>query len=62
MFYLPTYCALFVNTGSDGSFIFKNIPTGPYSLQTGHTAGYQDCHYDPEAKGGQFPPFSLKER
>ena len=36
--------------------------TGPYSLQTSRTAGYQDLHYDPEAKGGQFPPFSLKER
>lgn len=60
LFYLPTYAAVFVNTGGDGTFAFENISTGPYSLQTSRTAGYQDVHYDPEGRGGQFPQFSLK--
>ncbi|MGO9113433.1 MAG: M56 family metallopeptidase [Thermoguttaceae bacterium] len=61
LFYFPTFSAMFVNTDKDGTFIFKDIPIGPYSLQTSRTRGYQDVEYDPEGKSGQFPQFSLKE-
>jgi len=61
LFYIPTYSAVFVNTDKDGTFIFKDIPVGPYALQTSHTRGYQDAQYNPDGKPGQFPQFLLKE-
>ena len=61
LFYLKTYASIFVNTDSNGVFIFKDIPTGPFSLQVSHTAGYQDAIYNPEGQPGQFPQFSLKD-
>ena len=42
-------------------FVFKDIPKGPFSLRSSHTAGYQDAVYNPDGKPGQFPPFSLKD-
>jgi protocatechuate 3,4-dioxygenase beta subunit len=61
LFYLPTYASVFVNTAGDGTFVFKDIPKGPYSLQVSHTPGYQDASYNPESKPGPFPQFSLKD-
>lgn len=61
LFYLPTSHGMFVNTDEDGTHIFKNIHTGPYTLRTINTAGYQDACYDPEDKGGSWARFSLKE-
>ena len=54
-----THGSIFINTAGDGTFVFKDIPVGPFSLQSSMTAGYQDASYDPEGKSGQFPQFSL---
>ena len=59
--YSVTHGSIFVNTASDGNFEIKDIPTGPFSLCSSHTAGYQDAAYSPEGKPGPYPPFSLKD-
>ena len=57
-----TFGSMFIRTAAEGTFKFKDIPTGPFSLQSSHTAGYQDVGYNPEGKPGyQFIPFSLKD-
>ena len=57
-----TFGAIFINTAADGTFKFKDIPTGPFSMQSSHTAGYQDAFYNPDGKPGyQFVPFSLED-
>lgn len=61
LFYIQTYGAVFVNTNSDGEFIFKDLPPGPFLLQVSHTAGYQDTRYNPEGTLGPMPQFSLNE-
>ena len=61
LFYELTYAAMFVHTASDGTFTFKDIPRGPFSLQSSHVHGYQDVVYDPQGKSGQFPQFSLAD-
>ncbi len=59
--YEPTYAAIFINTAADGTFTFKDIAKGPFSLRTSHTAGYQDAIYNPEGKPGEFPRFLLAD-
>ncbi|MHC4552627.1 MAG: M56 family metallopeptidase [Planctomycetota bacterium] len=59
LFHLGTFAPIFINVAGDGSFEFKDIPTGPFSLRTIHTAGYQETVYNPEGNGGKFPQFSL---
>lgn len=59
--YSTTHGSIFTDTASDGTFVFKDIPKGPYSLQVSHTAGYQDVPYNPENKPGPYPPFSLQD-
>jgi beta-lactamase regulating signal transducer with metallopeptidase domain len=59
--YNVTHGSIFVNTDSEGNFEIKDIPTGPFSLCSSHTAGYQDAAYSPEGKPGPYPPFSLKD-
>jgi len=61
LFYLGTHLPIFINVASDGSFVFKDIPTGPFLLRTTGTAGYQDAVYNPEGKPIQLPQFSLAE-
>lgn len=63
LLYYPTVHRMFVNTDRGGTFRFKSIRTGPYSLRTMSTPGYQDAHYDPQHKGDgdSWPQFSLKE-
>ena len=53
--------SIFINVASDGTFHFKDIPQGPFSLTVSHVAGYQDTPYNPDGKPGPYPPFSLKE-
>ncbi|MFB0524444.1 MAG: carboxypeptidase-like regulatory domain-containing protein, partial [Phycisphaerae bacterium] len=53
--------SIFIDVASDGTFEFKDISTGPFSLRTTHTAGYQDAVYNPEGKSGPYPRFSLKD-
>lgn len=60
LFYYPTSHGMFINTDDDGSFAFNSIRTGPYSLQTSGTPGYQDARYDPEHKDDMLRQFSLK--
>ncbi len=61
MHYNVTHGSIFIRTADDGTFIFKDIPKGPFSLQLSHSPGYQNVAYNPEDKPGQFPPFSLTD-
>ena len=36
--YSGTHGSIFIEVAGDGSFIFENIPTGPFSLRSTHTA------------------------
>jgi hypothetical protein len=62
LFYLKTYSSIFVHTDNDGTFVFKDIPKGPFSLRSIHKAGYQDTAYNPEGmpKEHPFPEFTLR--
>ena len=59
--YSGTHGSIFIEVASDGSFIFEDIPTGPFSLRSTHTAGYQDVVYNPDGQFGSYPRFSLEE-
>ena len=59
--YNVTHGSIFIEAASDGTFTFKDIPTGPYSLQMTHTPGHRNVSYNPENKPLPFPPFSLKD-
>jgi|GEM_PF-4191404 len=61
LFHLGTHAAIFIDVASDGSFMFKSIPTGPFSLRTTHVKGFQDAVYNPERSGGDFPQFTLTD-
>jgi beta-lactamase regulating signal transducer with metallopeptidase domain len=61
LFYNVTFGSIFIDTAADGTFAFKDIPKGPYSLQVSHTAGYQDVSYNPEGKPLPLPPFSFHD-
>jgi beta-lactamase regulating signal transducer with metallopeptidase domain len=61
LFYNVTFGSIFLNTASDGTFVLKNIPKGPFSLRTTHVVGCQDAVYDPEGRPGPFPAFSLED-
>ena len=61
LFSLATHDAIFIRVASDGSFLFKDIAAGDYSLRTTNTPGYQDFSYNPEGRTGQHPSFTLKE-
>jgi len=51
-----------IEVASDGTFVFKDIPTGPFSLRTMSTAGFEDVYYNPEEKPGKYPKFSLGDK
>ena len=59
--YSGTHGSIFIEVAGDGSFIFENIPTGPFSLRSTHTAGYQDVVYNPDGEAGPYPQFSLAD-
>lgn len=59
--YSGTHGSIFINVASNGTFVFKDIPTGPFSLRTSHTAGFQDAVYNPEGKSGSYPYFKLED-
>ena len=59
--YSGTHGSIFINVASNGTFVFKDIPTGPFSLRTSHTAGFQDAVYNPEGKSGSYPQFKLED-
>ena len=59
--YSGTHGSIFIEVAGDGSFIFENIPTGPFSLRSTHTAGYQDVVYNPDGGAGPYPQFSLAD-
>ena len=61
LFYCVTHGSIFIDTAADGTFVFKDIPKGPFSLLMCNKAGYQNVAYNPEGKPGQFPDFSLKD-
>jgi hypothetical protein len=60
LFCLATHDAIFIDVTSDGSFEFKNIPAGSYSLRIINTSGFQDAIYNPEGKS-DYPRFSLED-
>jgi protocatechuate 3,4-dioxygenase beta subunit len=53
--------AIGISAASDGTFNFKDIPTGPFWLKSLSTKGYQDASYNPDDKPGQFPEFTLAD-
>ena len=59
--YTKTYGSIFVNTASDGTFVIKDIPRGPFSLLSINTFGFQDVSYDPDGVSGEYPLFTLEE-
>jgi len=59
--YSGTGGSIFIDVAGDGTFVFKDIPTGPFSLRTTHVAGYQDAVYNPDGKSGSYPRFSLED-
>ncbi len=61
LFYNVTHGSIFIETDSDGAFVFNDIPKGPFSFRSSHMAGYQDAVYDPEDSPGPFPHFTLKD-
>jgi beta-lactamase regulating signal transducer with metallopeptidase domain len=61
LFYNVTFGSIFVNTASDGTFVLKDIPTGPFSLRSSSVAGYQDAIYSPEHTLAPLYMFSLAE-
>ncbi len=61
LFYVPTFVPMFVYTASDGTFLLKDLPKGPFTLRTSFTPGYQNADYNPDGVRGIFPQFSLKD-
>jgi beta-lactamase regulating signal transducer with metallopeptidase domain/protocatechuate 3,4-dioxygenase beta subunit len=61
LFAIATHDSIFINTASDGSFVFQDIPAGEYHLEMTTAAGYQVVTYNPEDKNGNFPTFTLIE-
>lgn len=59
--YFGTESSMFVQVGSDGTFLLKDIPQGPFSLHTSNTAGYQDVVYKPDPVSVAQPGFSLAD-
>ena len=50
-----------IEVAGDGTFVFKDIPTGPFYLRTMSTTGFEDVYYNPEKKPGRRPKFSLAD-
>jgi hypothetical protein len=62
LFYTATSDPIFIETASDGSFFFEDIPSGKYALRAGRAAGFQDAVYDSgENANGMVGFFSLVE-
>jgi beta-lactamase regulating signal transducer with metallopeptidase domain/protocatechuate 3,4-dioxygenase beta subunit len=62
LFFGPTHSGISVKVADDGTFMLKDIGTGPYSLSTTNTAGYRSAIYDPEEGNSHGSPrFSLEE-
>ncbi|MHC4557685.1 MAG: M56 family metallopeptidase [Planctomycetota bacterium] len=61
LFCTETHDAIFIDVASNGTFMFENIPTGPFSLRTTNTAGFQDVVYNPDNKPGGYKWFSLED-
>jgi beta-lactamase regulating signal transducer with metallopeptidase domain len=55
-----SFDALFFQPEADGSFVFKDIAPGTYSLRVINAPGYQESNYNPNGSKEQFPPFKLK--
>ncbi|MFB0554328.1 MAG: M56 family metallopeptidase [Phycisphaerae bacterium] len=55
------HSSIMINTASDGTFIFKDIPTGPFCLSMTNTLGFHDVFYNPENRPGSRPQFTLAD-
>lgn len=60
LFYDGTFASILVDSATDGTFEFQNIPSGKYHLQTSRVRGFQDAVY-PENNSDDFPQFTLTE-
>ena len=59
LLYVTTVASFIVEVAEDGTFVFKDIPEGPYMLRTTGTTGYQEVIYNPDGKPDQHPQFTL---
>lgn len=59
---LETGPSIIIEVAGDGTFVFKDIPTGPFRLRTMNTAGFQDVYYNPDKRPGRYPEFSLRDK
>ena len=55
------HALLMIHVANDGTFVFQDIPTGPFCLRMFDTLGFQDTFYNPENKPGKRPQFSLAD-
>ncbi|MGO8753374.1 MAG: carboxypeptidase regulatory-like domain-containing protein [Thermoguttaceae bacterium] len=62
LIYVPTPGGISMNAASDGTFVFQDIPQGPFSLQSSNSLRYQDAQYNPEGNPGQLSEFTLADR
>ena len=61
LYYVRSPSAILIDAARDGTFEFKDIPEGPFSLQSLNTPGCQDAHYDPEGEPGSLRQFTLAD-
>jgi beta-lactamase regulating signal transducer with metallopeptidase domain/protocatechuate 3,4-dioxygenase beta subunit len=55
------YPSIMVRVASDSTFVFEEIPIGPFCLSTTNTLGFQDVYYNPDNQSGSRPQFSLAD-
>ena len=61
LFSIATHDAIFIKVAGDGTYLFRDIAAGEYTLQTTHTAGYQDVSYNPDGRTGNLLTFTLND-
>ena len=56
---MKEHASIILHVANDGTFVFQDIPTGPFCLSMFNTLGFQDTFYNPDNKPEKRPQFSL---